>query len=74
MPRCEDYPCCGHGPAPLGDGGGCPDERGRFRCVLCGKRMRRGITSAICGACHARARRRYARGEDPYGDDQGRDW
>ena len=22
MSRCEDYPCCGHGPA--GDGGGCP--------------------------------------------------
>ncbi len=21
MPRCEDYPYCGHGPEPYGDGG-----------------------------------------------------
>ena len=29
---CEDYPCCGHGPPPMGDGGGCPDSEGRFNC------------------------------------------
>lgn len=33
--RCEDYPCCGHGEA--GDGGPCPDDRGRFPCLGCGK-------------------------------------
>lgn len=66
--RCEDYPCCGHGPAPLGDGGGCPDERGRFRCVLCGARMPAGATSAICGGCHRAAARRARHGEDPFPD------
>ncbi len=49
MPRCEDYPCCGHGPPPMGDGGGCPDEEGRFNCVLCGRKLPRGASSAICG-------------------------
>lgn len=29
MARCEDYPCCGHGPPPLGDGGGCPTRTTR---------------------------------------------
>lgn len=48
MNRCEDYPCCGHGPAPLGDGGGCPDSEGRFNCVLCGKLLPKGATSSIC--------------------------
>ena len=51
---CEDYPCCGHGPEPYGDGGGCPDSKGRFRCVLGNKLMRKGETSAICPACHRR--------------------
>ena len=54
MPRCEDYPCCGHGPEPYGDGGGCPDSEGRFNCVECGRRMPRGATSAICGTCRVR--------------------
>jgi len=72
MPRCEDYPCCGHGPASTGgDGGGCPDERGRFRCVLCGHRMRSGATSAICSGCHKRAAKRAARGEEPFPDSDG---
>lgn len=37
MPRCEDYPCCGHGPPPLGDGGGCPRvvESGTEACPEC---------------------------------------
>ena len=51
MPRCEDFPCCGHGPAPMGDGGGCPDEQGRFNCVLCNRVMQKGATSAICEEC-----------------------
>lgn len=55
---CEDYPCCGHGPAPLGDGGGCPDEQGRFKCVLCNITMPKGHTSAICSKCRNNPRRR----------------
>ena len=58
MNKCEDYPCCGHGPAPYGDGGGCPDKQGRFNCVTCGKRLKRGYYSAICQACHKRNNRR----------------
>ena len=54
MPVCEDYPCCGHGPPPLGDGGGCPDEKGRFDCVLCGRKLPRGATSSICDRPHPR--------------------
>ena len=49
--RCEDYPCCGHGPAPYGDDGGCPDEDGRFDCVLCGTKLPKGAPSAICTGC-----------------------
>jgi hypothetical protein len=56
MNRCEDYPCCGHGPAPLGDGGGCPDRQGRFNCVTCGTKLRRGATSAICARCRTSRR------------------
>ena len=48
MGRCEDYPCCGHGPPPMGDGGGCPDEQGRFNCVICGAKLPRNATSSIC--------------------------
>ncbi|MDP3911990.1 MAG: hypothetical protein Q8Q14_16525 [Gemmatimonadales bacterium] len=58
MPRCEDYPCCGHGPPPHGDGGGCPDEEGRFKCVLCGKKMPENATSAICEDCKTSPRGR----------------
>ena len=49
--RCEDYPCCGHGPSPMGDGGGCPDSEGRFDCVTCGKLLPKDAASSICGAC-----------------------
>ena len=52
--RCEDYPCCGHGPPPVGDGGGCPDSQGRFNCVTCGVRMPRDAPSAICAACRSK--------------------
>jgi hypothetical protein len=52
MPRCEDYPCCGHGPASTGgDGGGCPDEDGRYKCVLCQATLEKGARSSICARC-----------------------
>lgn len=56
MARCEDYPCCGHGPAPWGDGGGCPEvdeDTGarRWRCVLCSALMPAGASSSICDDC-----------------------
>ena len=50
---CEDYPCCGHGPAPHGDGGGCPDAQGRFKCVLCAGTMPARATSSICTRCQS---------------------
>ena len=61
MARCEDYPCCGHGPAPHGDGGGCPDEDGCFDCVECGKKLHKKARSAICDKCQ---NRRYMHDED----------
>ena len=52
MSRCEDYPCCGHGPVSTGgDDGGCPDENGCFDCVLCGSTLPRGNHSSICDEC-----------------------
>lgn len=54
MNRCEDFPCCGHGPAPYGDGGGCPDSEGRFNCVECGVKLARGARSAMCDGCRYR--------------------
>jgi hypothetical protein len=56
--RCEDYPCCQHGPPPMGDGGGCPviltdgvDEWQQWRCASCGTLMVKGYGSAICQTC-----------------------
>jgi hypothetical protein len=53
--RCEDYPCCGHGPPPLGDSGGCPirfvDGTERYDCTQCGRLMKVGAHSAICDDC-----------------------
>lgn len=54
-PRCEDYPCCGHGPAPLGDGGGCPNEDGSFNCCNCGKKLPRKSNSSLCSKCLRRS-------------------
>lgn len=55
--RCEDYPCCGHGPPPQGDGGGCPtrfaDGTERFNCQGCGTMLEARATSALCGACRS---------------------
>jgi len=60
--QCEDYPCCGHGPPPLGDGGGCPtqyaDGTERWPCAQCGVLMPVGHPTAICEGCHERAARR----------------
>ncbi len=67
MNRCEDFPCCGHGPPPMGDGGGCPDEDGRFQCVECGDVMPRG-SSSICKPCRKTLTARIGR-EDEYYDD-----
>ena len=47
--RCEDFPCCGHEP------GDCPDESGRFTCVMCGVRLPKKAPSSICRRCHARS-------------------
>lgn len=62
MARCEDYPCCGHGPQ--GDGGSCPDKSGRFGCVECGKKMPKTASSSICATCQ----RRLSRQHEDYGD------
>lgn len=51
MPTCEDYPCCGH------EAGDCPDSEGRFKCVICGRRMPIGQTSSICNYCRSNRRR-----------------
>jgi len=45
MPYCEDYPCCGH------EAGDCPDEKGRMKCVECGKRLPRNASSSMCVKC-----------------------
>lgn len=63
MPRCEDYPCCGHEP------GDCPDSSGRMRCVGgCGRRLPKNATSSICRLCMRRAQARAANGEDMWPD------
>ncbi len=69
MPRCEDFPCCGHGPVSTGgDGGGCPDASGRFKCVTCGKRLPKTATSSICPKCQ-RDRARMSDEERDYRDE-----
>ncbi len=60
MPRCEDYPCCGHGPA--GDGGACPSKSGRFPCVECGRKLPKNSSSSICDKCQQRM---YQRSWEP---------
>lgn len=68
MDRCEDYPCCGHGPESTGgDGGGCPDSEGRFDCVLCGAKLPKGNHSSICNGCLNR--RKELDDLDPTGQD-----
>ena len=48
---CEDFPACGHGPAPMGDDGGCPNDEGQFRCVECGVELSPSALSSICRQC-----------------------
>lgn len=64
MPRCEDYPCCGHGD------GECPERdkmgRLRFRCVECGKMLPIGAPSSLCSKCEHREYRKWADGEIDY--------
>jgi len=53
MPRCEDYPCCGHTEP---DGSTyCPDDDGRFACVNCGRKLEKNATSSICVRCRRRS-------------------
>ena len=61
--RCEDYPYCGHGPTPYGDDGGCPDAKGSFTCLLCGKRLAKDAPSAIRGGCVRRRQQRMYEGD-----------
>jgi hypothetical protein len=51
MPRCEDYPCCGH------EEGGCPDSDGAFFCAVCSRKMPKNWASAVCSRCHGDWRR-----------------
>jgi hypothetical protein len=60
MPRCEDFPCCGH------ESGDCPDSQGRMTCVECGKKLAKNVSSSICVACLQRMSRCYQ--YDEYGD------
>ena len=45
----------------MGDGGGCPDEEGRFNCCHCGRKLPKNAPSALCERCRRRA---SARGWD----------
>lgn len=64
MPRCEDYPCCGHTPDDP-----CPErnKRGEIvgRCVECGGRLKKGFRSSICDKCQ---RRMASMEREGYGD------
>ncbi len=68
MPLCEDYPCCGHGPPPQGDGGGCPHADGSFDCS-CGARLPVNSPSALCVRC----RNEIGEYDEYYGDRLDRD-
>ena len=60
MAHCEDYPCCGHGPVPQGDGGGCPRDTGAgqvWPCSSCGADLAIGASSSLCGGCLGRLMR-----------------
>lgn len=60
MPRCEDYPCCGH------EAGDCPDSEGRMKCVECGGKLPKNSPSSICPTCLRGMERRIAMGEDAF--------
>jgi len=62
MPRCEDYPCCGHAP------GECPghDEDGEeiWYCTECGGELPHGARSSICAECQSEIRKEMEEGYD----------
>lgn len=58
MPRCEDYPCCGH------EENGCPDSNGQFPCATCGRKLPKNSTSSLCKKCLKRM------DDDPDRDDR----
>lgn len=60
MPRCEDYPCCGH------ESGDCPDSSGRMTCVECDKKLAKNASSSICASCLKRMSRRDYGGDFDY--------
>lgn len=66
MPRCEDYPCCGH------EAGDCPSRRrdgsAQWRCVECGRNLPRGATSSICARCLRSAHRRFHETGEMWGE------
>ena len=62
--RCEDYPCCGHGVDQWGNPD-CPDSKGRFKCVECGKRLPKNAPSSICNRCINRLRKSHYRDYEP---------
>ena len=69
--RCEDFPCCGHGPPPLGDDGGCPDENGCFNCVLCSATLPKESHSSICDTCIQSSHERFDRdASGPYENEE----
>lgn len=50
MPRCEDFPCCGH--YDESDGASwCPDDQGRFGCAGCGTTLNKRASSSLCQRC-----------------------
>ncbi len=52
MPKCEDFPCCGHVEP---DGSTfCPDDDGRFPCATCGGLLPKNAPSAVCKGCTTR--------------------
>jgi hypothetical protein len=69
MARCEDYPCCGHGPPPLGDGGGCPNFDGTYNCVTCGRKLEKGARSSICDPCRKNPRAMGEMGGEDWGEE-----
>ena len=69
-PPCEDFPCCGHGYDQYGNPD-CPDSKGRFTCVGCGKRLKKSAASSICPKCQTKMR------NDDWDDDynsEGQPW
>ena len=65
MIPCEDYPYCGHGTDKWGNPD-CPDSKGRFTCVRCGKRLPKNSSTSFCSKCERQMELSHY--DDPYGD------